>query len=344
VKLGKTKKTKMKIGIIGPSQSGKSTVFKILLEAHTSGTIGVFKDLDKRVGKVSEAFSSKKTTYPELIFVDLGSTSNISKKDLSCFQDIDLFVCVIGAFFSEQPKRDFENCLTDIIVSDLDLIQNRITRLEKEGKRQETEQELRLLEKCQAFISEGRPLLQLGLSQDEIKLFSGLFLLSLKPLILAINTSDEKREVLETKVKELEGFCASKGLSSIRFFGKTELELLELASGERENFLKEIGPGYNFREEFLRLITKELNLITFFTSGDKETKGWYLKSGLSVIEAAGKIHSDMKRGFIRAEVVNYEDFIKCGSIHKASEAGVLKVEGKDYIVKDGDIINIRFNV
>jgi GTP-binding protein YchF len=334
----------MKIGIVGLPQSGKTTVFKILLQTDVSGNVGVVKDFDKRVEKISEIFSSKKTTYPELTFVDLGATSDITKKDLSQLQDIDLFVCVIGAFFSEEPKRDFENSFTDIIISDLDLIQNRIARLQKEGKRQETEQELKTLEKCQAFISDGKPLSQLGLNQEEIRLFSGLALLSLKPLVLAINVSDDNEQILEERVGALEEYCRSKNLHFIRFFGKTEIELLELGIEEREKFLKEIGPGYNFREDISKLIIKELNLITFFTTGEKETKGWYLKSGLSAIEAAGKIHSDMKRGFIRAEVVNYDDFIKCGSMHKAREAGLLKVEGKDYIVKDGDIINIRFNV
>ncbi len=119
---------------------------------------------------------------------------------------------------------------------------------------------------------------------------------------------------------------------------------MDLEPEERIRFLKEMGPGYNFREDISKLISRELDLITFFTTGKKESKGWYLRSGLPVIEAAGKIHSDMKRGFIRAEVVNFEDFARCGSMHKAREAGALKVEGKDYIVKEGDIINIRFNV
>ncbi len=120
----------MKIGIIGPPQSGKTAMFKILLETDTSGNIGVFKDQDKRVDRISEILSSKKNTYPEFSIVDIGHTSDIAKKDLSQHQEIDLFLCVIGAFFSDDPKRDFENCLTDVIVSDLDLIQNRIARME----------------------------------------------------------------------------------------------------------------------------------------------------------------------------------------------------------------------
>jgi len=182
------------------------------------------------------------------------------------------------------------------------------------------------------------------LNKDELKLISGLVLLSLKPLILAINIQDQDPSALSDKIKPLEEYCKSNNLRCIKFFGKTELELLELEPSEKEKFLKEMGPGYNFREDISKLISKELDLITFFTTGEKESRGWYLRKGLPVVEAAGKVHSDMKRGFIRAEVVNVEDFIKCGSMHKAREEGLLKVEGKEYIVKDGDMINIRFNV
>ena len=334
----------MKIGIIGPPQSGKTTIFKILLNKDVPGNIGVFRILDHRVEKISEKFCSKKTTYPEFTFVDFGSLSGFSKKDISQLQNIDLFVCVVGAFFSENPKKEFEDCLTDIIISDLEVIQNRIAKLEKEKISSNAERELQVLEKCQAFVSEGRLLYKAGLDKDEIQLLSGLIFLSLKPLILAVNISEENAEDLENRVKPLEEYCHSKEIRLVRFFGKAELELLELEPEERKKFLKELGPGYNFREDLSGLIFRELNLVTFFTTGEKETRGWHLKSGLPVIEAAGKIHSDMKRGFIRAEVVNFEDFIKCGSTHKAREAGILKVEGKDYIVRDGDIINIRFNV
>jgi len=333
----------MKIGIIGPPQSGKTVAFKILLQTEVSGNIGISKTLDERVEKVSKAFSSKKSTYPEFTFIDVGPTSDFSKKDLSKLEDIDLFMCVIGTFFSEDPKKDFQKCLTDIIVSDLEMIQQRLDRLEREGKRRDAEREIKVLEKCQACVSEDKALSQLGLTEDEVGLLSGLRFLSLKPLVLAINTLEENDQA-DSKIKALEEYCRSIRIAFIRFFGKVESEVLELAPAERKKFLKEMGAGYGFRENTAGLIIRELNLITFFTTGEKETRGWYLKSGLPVIEAAGKIHSDMKRGFIRAEVVNYEDIIKCGSMAGAREKGVLKVEGKDYIVKDGDILNIRFNV
>jgi len=336
----------MKIGIIGPPQSGKTSVLRILLQADVSGNIGIFKAVDHRVEEISRAFSSKKTSYPELTFVDLGHVPDLNKKDLSQLQDIDLFICVIGAFFSEDPEKAFERVVTDIIITDLEVLQNRIARIGKEGKKSGSEQELKILEKYQAVLSEGMLLRKAGLDKEEINLLSGLVFLSSKPLILAINISEEDRDqgTLEKKIKPLEEYACSMDIRCIRFFGKLESEVLELEPGERERFLKEMASGGNFRGDVSRLILTELNLITFFTTGDKESRGWYLRSGLPVIEAAGKIHSDMRRGFIRAEVVNFEDFSRLGSMHKAREAGVLKVEGKDYIVKDADIINIRFNV
>ncbi len=328
----------MKAGIIGPSQSGRSTLLKVLLQAGVSGDIGVFKSIDSRVDKIFEIFSSKKKTYPEITFVDLGAVSSFVKKDLSKLQDIDLFICVIGVFFSQEPEKDFEKLITDIIVTDLEVVQNRIERLKKES-RPDKERESKILERYQNILSEGKLLYKAGLDEGETGLLSGLVFLSSKPLILAINLSDSSNEI-----GPLEEYSKSLGMQRIYFSGKIESEVLEIEPQERNKFLKEMGIENDLREGLSRLISKELDLITFFTTGEKETKGWYLRSGLPAIEAAGKIHSDMKRGFIRAEVVNYEDFVKCGSMHKAREAGVLKVEGKDYVVNDGDIINVRFNV
>ena len=332
----------MKIGIIGRPQSGKTTLLKILLQEDIAGNIGVYKDTDERVKKIGGFFSSKKTSYPEFTFINFGPIANFDKKDLSKLQDVDLFVCVVGAFFSDNLKKDFESSITDIVVTDLELVQNRIARLNKEA-RPEKERELKTLEKCQALLSEEKLLYMAGID-DELKMLSGLFFLSSMPLLLAINIPDQIPDDLENKIKALEEYCVLKDMACLRFQGKTELEVLELDLEERRSFLKDIGIKCNLNERISGLIKKEMNLITFFTAGNKEARGWYLKSGLPVIKAAGKIHSDMERGFIRAEVVNYEDFAKYGAIHKAREAGMLKVEGKDYIVKDGDIINIRFNV
>jgi ribosome-binding ATPase YchF (GTP1/OBG family) len=199
-----------------------------------------------------------------------------------------------------------------------------------------------LLKKCQEALENSRLLRNIGLARDELKLFSGFSFITLRPIIVVMNLEEGK---FEDKVKAAEEYCSLLGMRHIRFFGKAEFELLELNPEERDQFSKEMGSGYNFRENMSKLICRELNLLTFFTAGDKDTTGWHLESGLPVIEAAGKIHSDIKRGFIRAEVVNYEDFVRFeGNMQKVREAGLLKIEGKEYIVKDGDMLNIRFNV
>ncbi|MBU3910994.1 MAG: DUF933 domain-containing protein [Candidatus Omnitrophica bacterium] len=335
----------MKIGIIGSSQSGKTTILRILSgNKEISGNIGVFRALDSRLEKIAGIVSAKKITYPEFIFVDLGAVSGLNKKDLSQLQEMDLFICAAGAFFSDDPKKDFENSLTDIILFDLDIIQTRIARLQKERRGPDCDGELKILDKCQAFISEGGLLCKAGLDKEEIKLLSGLFFLSLKPLITAIDLPEGDVSTQGDKIKRLEEYCNQKDISCVKFFGKEELELMDLESEEREKFSKELGPGYNFKENVSRAISKELDLITFFTAREKEARGWHLKSGLPAIEAAGKIHSDIKRGFIRAEVISCEDFINHGSFHNAREAGALRLEGKDYIVQDGDVINIKFNI
>jgi len=339
------KKGIMKIGIIGPAQSGKTAIFRVLLQStDIAGGIGMFKFMDQRIERLSDIYSSKKKVYPEMSFLDIRLETGFTGKEYSRLHDIDLFICVANAFFSEDPKKDLEAYMTDIILSDLEAIQNRLARIEKDRMKMKTdaESETRLLKKCQGSLENSRLLRNIGLSRDELGLFSGFSFISLRPIIVVINLAEGQEE---DKISRVEEYCSSIGVKSIRFFGKTELEILELNPEERDEFSKEMGSGYNFRENMSGLICRELNLLTFFTAGDKDTTGWHLESGLSVIEAAGKIHSDIKRGFIRAEVVNYEDFIRCeGNMQKVREAGLLKIEGKEYIVKDGDMLNIRFNI
>ncbi len=334
----------MKIGIIGPPQSGKTTMFRVLLQSDISGNIGVSKILDSRIGSIAESFSSKKRTYPEHMFVDLGNLSGYNKKNLSELHDIDLFVCVTGAFFSQKPEEDLRSCFTDMIISDIELVENRIERIKKEGAKGSSGRELEILEKCQSVLSEERFLRDSGITPDEIKLLSGLTLLTLKPLIAVVNVPDDISSDVKQKIESTRDYCLSKDLPFFKFFGKTEEELIALEEKEKKDFLEELGDDYNFREKLGRLINKSLNLITFFTAGDKEARGWFLKSGLPAVEAAGKIHSDIKRGFIRAETFHFEDLVKYGTLAKIREAGLLRLEGKEYIVKDGDVLTFRFNI
>ncbi|MFH1478655.1 MAG: DUF933 domain-containing protein [Candidatus Omnitrophota bacterium] len=335
----------MRIGITGSPQSGKTSIFKILLgNLDISSSIGVFRPTDKRIERLVEIYNSKKKTYPELTFIEVGSAGNLTKKDLSNLGDLDLFICVVGSFFSQDPKKDFDSILTDLILHDLEVIQNRLARLEKERSRVNADKEKALLEKYQSCLSDGDLISSAASSDTEPTLLSGLSFLTSIPIILAINSQEEELDILDERLKPLKELSSSKNIPCVIFFGKEELDLLGIEEKERARFLKDLGNSYNFREDISRLIFEKMDLVTFFTAGEKEVRGWHLRKGLPIIEAAGKIHSDIKRGFIRAEVISFDDFVAHGSMHAAKEKGVLRLEGKEYIVKDGDIIDIRFNV
>jgi len=254
----------MKIGIIGPAQSGKTTIFKVLLQsADITGDIGMLKFMDQRIEKLSDIFSSKKKVYPETAFLDISMDSGFTGKEYSKLHDIDLFICVANAFFSEDPKKDLESYMTDIILSDLEAIQSRITRIEKERMKMktDTEGEIKLLKKCQGFLENSKVLRNIGLAREELKLFSGFSFITLRPMIVVMNLEEGKPEDIVSSAEE---YCSAMGVRHVKFFGKTELELLELNPQERDQFSKEMGSGYNFRESMSKLICKELNLLTFF--------------------------------------------------------------------------------
>jgi ribosome-binding ATPase YchF (GTP1/OBG family) len=335
----------MKIGITGPPRSGKSTLLKILVgRKDHSLNMGVFRIPDDRLDDVAHAFSSKKITYPEFTFLDLGDFSRFEKKDSGVLHDIDLFIVVAASFFSDTPLSAIDSQITDMILFDLEVVQTRIERLKKEKRAAGQDRELVLLERLHDILSEGRMLYSDGIGHKEVTLLSGLSLVTVRPVAVVLNLSDENLPAQQKDVEYIRKYCSERGMPVFEFFGKTELELMDFDEGEKKKFLEDLGDQYNIRRHLAAGILRMLGLITFFTAGPKETKGWHLRAGEPVVEAAGKIHSDLKKGFIRAEVISYGDFIKCGSLTKAREDGLLRLEGKNYIVKDGDILNIRFNI
>ena len=196
------KKRAMRIGIIGPAQSGKTTIFKILLQsADIAGDIGMFKFMDQRIEKLSNIYSSKKKVYPETSFLDIRLEAGFTGKEYSKLHDIDLFICVANAFFSVDPKKDLEGYITDIILSDLEAIQNRCAKIEKDRLKMKTdvESELKLLKKCQGALENSRLLRNMGLTRDELKVFSGFSFISLRPIIVAINLEEGKQSYHLTK-------------------------------------------------------------------------------------------------------------------------------------------------
>ena len=344
----------MKVGLIGHRGAGKTTVFNMLtgLQAQVGAYggkeevhLGVIKVPDARVDKLSQIFKPKKTTYAEIRFTDFpaSQTEDDLKGNNSLvtqMREVDAMALVLRNFEpGADPIRELNDLLTEMILADLTVVENRRMRLKKEKARP---QEEALLERCVAALESEKSLRNLEFSADEENILSGFGFLSRKPALALFNQADDKAgQPLpaayqdELKRRELEGLPLA---------GKVEMEVAQLDEGDRAAFLKEIGIQEPARERFIRASYRLMDLISFLTAGEDEVRAWTIPQGTVARKAAGKIHSDIERGFIRAEVIAYEDFIALGSETKCKEAGKLRLEGKDYIVQDGDIIHFRFAV
>jgi ribosome-binding ATPase len=255
-------------------------------------------------------------------------------------REVDAIALVLGNFEPDaKPIRELNNLLTEMILADLAIVENRRTRLKKE-KARPLEENL-LLRAATALESE-ESLRNLTFTADEESLLAGFGFLSRKPLLVLLNQSEEQAgQALDSNyLQELK----RRGLEGLALAAKAEMEIAQLDESDRTAFLKEIGIEEPARDRFIRASYGLLDLISFFTSGEDEVRAWTITQGTVARKAAGKIHSDIERGFIRAEVVAYEDFIALGSESKCKEAGKLRLEGKDYVVKDGDIVHFRFAI
>lgn len=344
----------MKVGLIGHRGAGKTTIFNMLtgLQAKVGGFggkeevhLGVIKVPDARIDKLSAIFKPKKTTYAEIRFTDFPPSegeehvkSNTAL--LAQMREVDAIALVLRDFDpGARPLKDLNDLLTEMILADLTVVENRRSRLKKERARP---QEEALLERCAKALEDERSLRDLDLSPDEEALASGFGFLSRKPLLVIFNQAEEKAG--KPLADSLEAELQRRRLQGLALAGKVEMEIAQLDEADRAAFLKEIGVEAPARDRFIRAAYALMHLISFFTTGEDEVRAWTVTRGTVAKKAAGKIHSDIERGFIRAEVVHYDDFIACGSEAKCKEAGKLRLEGKDYVVKDGDIIHFRFAV
>jgi GTP-binding protein YchF len=343
----------MKVGLIGHRGAGKTTIFNMLtgLQAQVGGFggkeevhLGVIKVPDPRIDQLSAIFKPKKTTYAEIRFTDFPPSQG--EEDLKSnnalvaqMREVDAITLVLRDFENGNPLKELNALLTEMILADLTVVENRRGRLKKEKARP---QEEALLERCAAALENEESLRNLEFTPDEENLASGFGFLSRKPLLVIFNTSEEKAGAALAPAYEEE--LKRRGLQGLALAGKVEMEIAQLDESDRAAFLREIGIEEPARERFIRASYALLDLISFFTSGEDEVRAWTIAQGTVAKKAAGRIHSDIERGFIRAEVVAYDDFIVYGSDAKCKEAGKLRLEGKDYLVKDGDIIHFRFAV
>lgn len=335
----------MKIALIGLPGSGKSTLFTAITGLHPDEKerlkphLGAVFVPDERLDNLAKIFNPKKVTYAELIFLDTHSLDLVHSKEA------DSLIVVIGVFSGASPKKDAEEIYTNLILSDLEIIEHKLPIMKKEiesGKKVKDQPEYNLLLKCKAQLDKTRPLKGFNLTKDEEKLLHGYQFLSLKPLFFAANIGED--QIGKEEANELFEFAKKENIEIIELCAKTEAEILELAEDERLEFLKGLGINELSEDRIVKTAYKTASLISFFTVKGDETKSWPIKNGAHAIDAAGKVHSDIQRGFIKAEVINYKDFMECKDFNEAKKRGLLRLEGKDYVVQDGDIINFKFSV
>jgi len=345
----------MKVGIAGFAHSGKTTVFNALTGQHAAvggftepGKVhlGTIKVPDPRVDRLSAIFHRRKTVYAEIVFVDFPPASEaaggtaLETTTLAQMRETDALVQVVRGFPGEEtgapgdPVHDLANFKSELV-----LIEKRLERLRKEkGK----EQERALLEHCKATLDEEEPLRRMRWTPEEANALAGFGFLSRRPLMAVLNVSEaDARLPMPAGVGE---WLAAEEVSGLVLAGKIEMEIAALEANDRQAFLEDIGVPAPARDRFITAAYELLDQISFLTSSGDEVRAWTITRGSTALKAAGKVHTDMERGFIRAEVVHYDDFIHYGSEAKCREAGKLRLEGKDYVVQDGDIVHFRFNV
>ncbi len=359
----------MQIGIVGLPFSGKSTLFQTITKTHLDPSAltkaeahhAIVKVPDGRLDKLSSLFSPKRTIHATIEFVDVvglkkgesGSTQ-FTTNFLASVKTNDALVQVVRSFADDavphpdgsiDATRDIASFETEFLLSDLSIIETRIDRVKKLLQKtadEHSRKELPVLEKCHQLLNSETPLREADFTKEEYQLLKTYQLLTMKPMLIALNLDESQLAGTDRVVKDIQQKKAGRHTKVISFCGKIEMEMSELSDEEARPFMEE----YGIRESALNMLIREayalLGLQSFFTVGEDECRAWTIKAGTPAQEAAGVIHTDFFNRFIRAEVVHYDDFIVSeGSFAKAKEAGSWRLEGKDYIVKDGDIMNIR---
>ena len=366
----------MEFGIVGLPQCGKTTVFNALSRGRADAThspalaskpnLGVAKVPDSRLKPLAEMFNPQRIVNAEVRYIDfprgaedIARSRGISGERLNVLESADALLHVVRAFQDPSvphveggvdPRRDLIAMDLEMAFADLAILERRVERLENELKgaraseREARAQERSLLDRIRAGLEGETPIREQQLSPDEAKLLENFQFLTAKPLLIVWNIGEEDAQRASGLDDELRGMYARPGVDVIVLCGKLEMDLAAMKEEEEEEFRTAMGFGESGLNRSIRSSYEILDLISFFTVGPKEVRAWTLPRNTQAVKAAGKIHSDMERGFIRAEVISFDDLSECGNIAESRKRGLLRLEGKTYPVQDGDVVTFLFNV